>query len=68
MVSQAILPWLGLTAPAGSFWRIIHSLSADWAVILVAVHTALHWKWLVNTIKRYVVRPVGALRRLTEIP
>ena len=68
MVSQAILPWLGLTAPAGSFWRILHSLSADWAVILVAVHTALHWKWLVNAFKRYVVRPVGALRRQTEIP
>lgn len=67
MVSQAILPWLGLTAPAGSFWRILHSLSADWAVILVAVHTALHWKWLVNAVKRYVVRPAGGLRRPMEI-
>jgi hypothetical protein len=63
MVSQAILPALGLTAPAGSFWRILHSLSADWAVILVAVHTALHWKWIVNAVKRYVLRPIGVARR-----
>jgi hypothetical protein len=63
MISQAILPALGLAAPGGSFWLILHSLSADWAIILMAVHTALHWKWIANAVKRYVLRPIGGLTR-----
>ena len=67
MVSQAVLPALGLAAPDGSFWLILHSLSADWAVVLVAVHTALHWKWIVQALRRYVIRPVGGLWRGAEV-
>jgi len=67
MVSQAILPALGLAAPGGAFWLILHSLSADWAVALVAVHAALHWKWIVQALRRYVIRPAGGLWRGAEV-
>lgn len=67
MVSQAILPALGLVAPGGSFWLILHSLSADLAVLLVAVHAALHWKWIVQTVRRYVFRPAGNWWRGAEV-
>ena len=63
MVSQALLPLLGLAAPGGSFWLVAHSLSADVAVVLVAVHAALHWKWIVNAVRRTVWRPVVAVAR-----
>lgn len=59
MISESILPLLGLTAPASAFWRILHSAAADWALVLVAVHTALHWKWIVNATRRYVLRPIA---------
>lgn len=67
MVSQALLPLLGLTAPGGTFWLVAHSLSADLAVVLVAVHAALHWKWIVNAVRRTVWRPQAAVRRQREV-
>jgi hypothetical protein len=66
LVSQAILPTVGITPPGGSFWTLLHSISAGWAVVLVAVHAALHWKWIVNSVKRYVLRPIGTTRRRAE--
>lgn len=63
MISESLLPLLGLTAPASAFWRILHSAAADWAVALIAIHTALHWKWIVNAARRYVLRPVGVAGR-----
>jgi hypothetical protein len=44
-----------------------HSLSADLAVLLVAVHAALHWKWIVNAVRRYVLRPVAAGGKRVEV-
>jgi hypothetical protein len=67
MVSQAILPLVGLTAPGGSFWLVAHSLSADLAVVLVAVHAALHWKWIVNAVRRFVLRPAAAVGKRVEV-
>ena len=67
MVSQALLPLLGLAAPGGTFWLVAHSLSADLAVVLVAVHAALHWKWIVNAVRRYVLRPAAAVGKRVEV-
>ena len=67
MVSQALLPLLGLGTPGGTFWLVAHSLSANVAVVLVAVHAALHWKWIVNAVRRYVLRPVAAVGQRAEV-
>ena len=67
MVSQALLPLLGLAAPGGAFWLVAHALSADLAVVLVAVHAALHWKWIVNAVRRYVLRPAAAVGKRVEV-
>lgn len=67
MVSQALLPLVGLEAPGGTFWLVTHSLSADLAVLLVAVHAALHWKWIVNAVRRYVLRPAAAVGKRVEV-
>ena len=66
MVSQALLPLVGLAAPGGTFWLVTHSLSADLVVLLVAVHAALHWKWIVNAVRRYVLRPVAVAGKRPE--
>ena len=67
MVSQALLPLLGLAAPGGAFWLVAHALSADLAVVLVAVHAALHWKWILNAVRRYVLRPAAAVGKRVEV-
>ena len=57
-ISHAVLPALGIQLNAEGAWRFIHSWSANISVLALAVHFALHWKWIVNSIKRYIVRPL----------
>ncbi len=56
MISKAALPLFGIRFPNNSTWRWLHSFSADAALFLVGLHVALHWKWIVNAIKRYIVK------------
>ncbi|MCU0485769.1 MAG: DUF4405 domain-containing protein [Anaerolineales bacterium] len=58
LISESILPTLGFRFNASPTWRFLHSSSADAVVLLVGLHFALHWKWIVNTIKRYLFKPL----------
>jgi hypothetical protein len=71
MISRAMLPTLGIQAVESPAWRFLHSWSADVVVLMVALHFALHWKWIINTIKRYLVNPFkgrGTKRTLQPVP
>ncbi len=61
MISEAVLPSLGINLPRNFAWRGLHDLSANLFLLLLGLHTALHWKWIVDTIKRYVFQPVGQM-------
>ena len=60
MISQVALPTLGIATVRSGMWRQLHSLATDFTVFIVAAHVALHWSWVVSTIKRFVVKPVHA--------
>jgi len=57
VISRVVLPLLGLQPASGFLWRQLHSLTADWSLIILALHLALNWDWVVNIIRRYVLRP-----------
>ncbi len=61
MISQVAIPSLGITLPQSFTWRTLHSTTADLFILLLGLHLALHWSWLVNTIKRYVLQPISGL-------
>lgn len=61
MISHSVLPFFGLEAAGSGFWKMLHFTSADVTVWLAALHVALHWRWLVNAVKRYAINPVGQL-------
>jgi hypothetical protein len=61
MISESALPSLGITLPQSFIWRSLHSTTADLFIPILGLHLALHWSWLVGTIKRYVTQPVGGL-------
>jgi cytochrome b len=57
MISRVALPSLGIYLGGGFVWRGLHSLTANLSLVLISAHVALHWRWIVETIKRYVFRP-----------
>jgi len=61
MISKNVIATLGIQLSVSQGWRSIHTLSADLSLVMVAVHAALHWKWIVNSVQRYIVTPVVAL-------
>ncbi len=40
-------------------WRGLHTFASSAALISVGLHVALHWKWIVSTIKRYAWQPLS---------
>ncbi len=52
LISRSALPAVGLHPAAGSFWRGLHTTTADITVVLVGVHVALNWKWIVSVTRR----------------
>ncbi len=57
MISESALPALGLEL-GGNGWRGLHATSANLFLPLIGLHVALHWQWIANMIKRYVVTPL----------
>ena len=39
-------------------WRMLHSTSANGTLILVGLHFALNWSWVINMVKRHIVSPL----------
>ena len=59
-ISKIAMPALGLQLAESGAWKMLHHTTADAAVMIVGLHVALHWSWIVKTIKKYVVSPVVA--------
>lgn len=58
MISEVALPLFGIQAPSGQLWRPLHSLASDAMVFILALHVALHWKWLLDAAGRYIWQPI----------
>ncbi len=63
MISRVVLSTLGLTGQHDGIWRMVHSTATNIALILVGLHVALHWKWIVNAAKRYLWQPIFGRRQ-----
>ena len=61
LISQAVMPSLGITLPQNFTWRSLHDLSANVFLLLLGLHTALHWNWIVDACKRYIFQPIARL-------
>lgn len=61
MISEAVLPSLGISLPRNFVWRGLHELSTNLFLVLLGLHTALHWRWIVDAFKRYIFQPLGRL-------
>jgi hypothetical protein len=57
LISRSVLPTLGLQVASNPAWRFLHSSSADFSLLLLGLHLALHWKWILSSTKRYLFSP-----------
>ncbi len=53
LISEVALPELGITLPASFFWRQMHDTTATLTLILVPIHAALRWRWIVGVARRF---------------
>lgn len=58
MISEDALPLFGIQTVRGGIWHGLHSVSADLSLVLVGLHIALHWEWIVKMVKRFVIAPL----------
>jgi hypothetical protein len=61
MISQVALPALGIKLSENFAWRELHDMAANIGLLLLGLHTALHWSWVVNNFNKYLVQPVVRL-------
>ena len=61
MISRAVMPTLGIALPENFASRSLHDLSANLFILLLGVHTALHWSWIADAFSRYIFQPFGRL-------
>ena len=61
MISEVALPVMGIQLPLGFAWRRLHDMSANIGLLLLGLHTALHWSWIVNTFNKYLIQPFTRL-------
>ncbi len=61
MISKDVMSFLGIQLDVSRSWKTVHNLASDASVILLGIHFALHWKWVVTNIGRNIVSPVDSL-------
>lgn len=56
VISEAVLPQLGISIPINSYWAGLHDLTGNLFMVLMGIHLAMHWRWIVNAFNRYILR------------
>ena len=68
LISESVLATFGIHLDVSRSWKSIHVLLSDASVILLGVHFALHLKWVVTNIGRYMVNPIRGLFQRRTAP
>lgn len=62
MISRVALPLIGIRTGESGVWHGLHTQSANAFLLLLGLHIALHWSWIVNTVKRLFTRRSGRIK------
>jgi hypothetical protein len=52
LISQVALYQLGISVHPGPFWTNVHDTTSKLTLILVSVHVAVRWRWIVSVGRR----------------
>jgi cytochrome b len=62
LISQVALYQLGISVHPGPFWTNIHDTTSKLTLILVPIHVAMRWRWIVSVARRLLRRPWSSRR------
>lgn len=68
MLSEIVVPLFGVQLGHDGLWEQLHRLSSDAAVILIGLHVALHWRWIVNATRKLFSRRSSRRVVMGDIP
>jgi len=51
MISKTVVPFFGISLPQNRSWKELHELSTNIIMILMGLHLAVHWNWIVSVFK-----------------
>jgi hypothetical protein len=54
LISEAVVPGLAIGGTGRGFWRFLHTQSANATLLIVGLHIALHWRWILQTVRQGV--------------
>jgi len=52
IISRVVLPRVGLMIVEDRAWRSLHNHTLNFLVLMLGVHLALNWTWLIGAVKR----------------
>jgi hypothetical protein len=55
LISESVMPALGIALPVNFAWRRLHDMSANLSLLIMGLHLAMHWNWIVTTFKRVFI-------------
>ncbi|MCS6888004.1 DUF4405 domain-containing protein [Chloroflexus sp.] len=53
LMSREALPLLGLTMPRDRTLELLHHQASDLTVLILGLHVAIHWSWIVGMVRRF---------------
>ena len=60
LISEAAVPQFAAGGTSRGFWHTLHTGASNATLIIFGLHVALHWRWIVNTVRQALP---GARRR-----
>ena len=52
LISEAAVPGLAIGGTGRGFWHTLHTQAANATLVIVGLHVALHWRWILSTIRQ----------------
>lgn len=47
-ISESVMPWIGTRSLDNRAWRMYHHLLSNLTLIIMSIHVAINWQWIVN--------------------
>ena len=64
MISQVLLPPLGVPTLDDRAWRALHNQALNWTHLLLGIHVAMNWQPLLVALRRYLAPATDARPRV----